>query len=129
MIGTRADERVCRHGRKTVAWANDSRTGELSTKRGPPPFRAGARLGTVSYSLEVWQTIHVLTGLGSDPPEEVEGLKDFRIRIERHDLDLFKLMVEGGTLTLQLDDGRSIDGFFNGHEFVCSSQVREPHKD
>jgi len=53
----------------------------------------------------------------------VEGLKEIRIRILRHDLDAFKLWQESATLNLRLEDGRRLDGFINGDQFVASGQL------
>lgn len=87
--------------------------------------QGGAPLGTVSYLLEIWQTIHIVTpGFGTGPTEEVEGLKEIRIRLVHHALDSFKLTHEGATLTLQLEGGRLIDGFLDGDAFIASGQLR-----
>lgn len=85
--------------------------------------RDGMQLGTMSYLLEIWQTFHIIRGLGVGPDEEVEGLKEIRIQILRHDLDTFKLWRERATLNLRLEDGRRLDGFVNDDEFVASGQL------
>lgn len=85
--------------------------------------RDGMQLGTMSYLLEIWQTFHIIRGLGPGPDEEVEGLKEIRIQILRHDLDTFKLWRERATLNLRLEDGRRLDGFVNDDEFVASGQL------
>jgi len=85
--------------------------------------RGGILLGTITYLLEIWQTFHIIRGFGTGPEEEVEGLKEIRIRILRHDLDAFKLWQETATLNLQLEDGRRLDGFINGDQFVASGQL------
>ena len=85
--------------------------------------RDGVQLGTMSYILEIWQTFHIIRGLGAGPGEEVEGLKEIRIQMLRHDLDTFKLWRERATLNLRLEDGRRLDGFLNDDEFVASGQL------
>ena len=85
--------------------------------------RDGMPLGTVTYLLEIWQTFHIVRAFGAGPEEEVEGLKEIRIRILRHDLDRFKLWQESATLNLRLEDGRRLDGFINGDQFVASGQL------
>ncbi len=85
--------------------------------------RDGVELGTLSYLLEIWQTFHIISGLGPGPDEEVEGLKEIRIQILRHDLDTFKLWRERATLNLRLEDGRRLEGFLNDDEFVASGQL------
>ena len=85
--------------------------------------RDGIDLGTMSYVLEIWQTFHIIRGLGTRPDEEVEGLKEISIQILRHDLDTFKLWRERATLNLRLEDGRRLDGFLNDDEFVASGQL------
>ena len=85
-------------------------------------WRAGVSLGTVSYVLEAWQTFHIVQGFGSGPAQEVEGLKELRVRLVRHNLD-FKLMQESATITLHLEDGRHVDGFLDGERFIASSQL------
>jgi hypothetical protein len=89
--------------------------------------RGGAALGTARYVMEIWQTFHVLTaGFGHPgPAEEVAGLMEIRIRLTNHDLDTFKLVQESATLTLHLEDGRHLDGFLNGDEFVASGQLTQ----
>lgn len=85
--------------------------------------RAGAPLGTVSYLLEVWQTYHIVKGFGAGPAQEVEGMKEIRLRLVRHTLDTFSLWQDSATLTLQLEDGRRLDGFLDGDMFIASSQL------
>jgi len=85
--------------------------------------RAGAPLGTVSYLLEVWQTFHVVQGFGAGPAQEIEGMKEIRLRLVRHTLDTFALWQDSATLTLQLEDGRRLEGFLNGDMFVASGQL------
>jgi hypothetical protein len=85
--------------------------------------RGGAALGTVSYLLEIWQTIHIIRTFGPGPAQELEGLKEIRISLVRHQLDTFKLWHDSATLTLQLEDGRRLDGFLNGNTFVASGQM------
>ncbi len=85
--------------------------------------RDGVTIGTASYRLEVWQTFHIISGLGPGPDEEVEGLKEIRIQLVRHDLDTFKLWRDRATLNLQLADGRRLDGFLNNDEFVAAGQM------
>ena len=85
--------------------------------------RAGAPLGTASYLLEIWQTFHIIQGLGPGPAEEIEGMKEIRLRLVRHSLDSFGLWQDSATLTLQLEDGRRLDGFLNGDMFVASGQL------
>lgn len=86
-------------------------------------LREGVPIGTASYVMEVWQTFHVISGLGPDPEEEVAGMKELNIQFLRHDLDTFKLWHDRATLTLRLQDGRQLDGFINGEEFVASGQM------
>lgn len=85
--------------------------------------RDGVRLGTMSYLLEIWQTFHIIRGMGPGPDEEVEGIKEIKIQILRHDLDTFKLWRERARLNLRLEDGRRLDGFLNNDEFVASGQL------
>ena len=85
--------------------------------------RDGVQLGTVSYLLEIWQTFHIIRGFGPGSDEEVEGLKEIRIQILRHDLDTFTLWQEGATLNLRLEDGRRLDGFLTNDEFVAGGQL------
>ena len=77
----------------------------------------------MSYLLEIWQTFHIIRGLGLVPTRRVEGLKEIRIPILRHDLDTFKLWRDRATLNLRLEDGRRLDGFLNDDEFVASGQL------
>ena len=85
--------------------------------------RAGAPLGTVSYLLEIWQTFHIVQTFGPGPAQEIEGMKQIRLRLVRHTLDTFALWLDSGTLTLQLEDGRRLEGFLNGDMFVASGQL------
>lgn len=85
--------------------------------------RAGTPLGAVSYLLEIWQTFHIVQGLGPGPAQEIEGMKEIRLRLVRHKLDTFALWQDSATLTLQLEDGRRLDGFLNGDVFVASGQL------
>lgn len=85
--------------------------------------RAGASLGTASYLLEIWQTFHIVQGFGAGPAEEVEGMKEIRIRLVHHTLDTFALWQDSATLTLQLEDGRRLEGFLNADMFVASGQL------
>lgn len=85
--------------------------------------RDGVAIGTASYLLEIWQTFHIISGLGPGPDEEVEGLKEIRIQFVRHDLDTFTLWRDRATLNLQLADGRRLDGFLNNDEFVPAGQL------
>ena len=77
----------------------------------------------MSYVLEIWQTFHILRTFGPGPDQEIEGLKDIRIQVVRHDLDTIKLWRESATLNLRLADGRRLDGFLNNDEFVASGQL------
>ena len=63
---------------------------------------AGNVMGAVAYLLEIWQTFHILSGLGPAPDEEVPGLMELRIHFLRHGLDALKLPEQAATLTLQL---------------------------
>jgi hypothetical protein len=85
--------------------------------------RAGAPLGTVSYILEIWQTFHIVQGFGAGSAQEMEGLKEIRLRLMHHTLDTFALWQDSATLTLQLEDGRRLEGFLNGDMFVASGQM------
>lgn len=85
--------------------------------------RAGAPIGTVSYLLEIWQTFHIVQGFGAGPAQEVQGMKEIRLRLVRHTLDTFALWQGSATLTLQLEDGRRLDGFLDGDMFIASSQL------
>jgi hypothetical protein len=80
-------------------------------------------LGKVSYLLEIWQTFHIVQGFGPGPAQEIEGMKAIRLRLVRHKLDTVALWQGGGTLTLQFEDGRRLDGFLNGDMFVASGQL------
>jgi hypothetical protein len=84
--------------------------------------RAGAPLGTVSYILEIWQTFHIVQGFGAGSVQEMEGMKEIRLRLMRQTLDTFAGQ-DSGTLTLQLEDGRRLEGFLNGDMFVASGQM------
>jgi hypothetical protein len=85
--------------------------------------RDGVQLGTMSYLLEIWQTFHIVRGFGPGPAQKLEGMKEIRLRILRHNLDTFTLWSEGATLNLRLEDGRTLDGFLNDGEFVASGQL------
>jgi hypothetical protein len=85
--------------------------------------RDGVALGSATYVMEVWQTFHVFRTFGPGPKQEVAGMKDINIRFVNHELDSFKLWKESATLTLHLEDGRRLDGFLNGDEFVASGQL------
>lgn len=84
--------------------------------------RDGAAIGTATYLMEIWQTFHILRTFGAGGGE-VAGMKDISITLVRHDLDTFKLWQERATLTLHFEDGRRLDGFLNGDEFVASGQL------
>lgn len=86
-------------------------------------LRAGNPVGTVSYILEIWQTFHIVQGFGPGPAQEIEGMKEIRIRLVRHQLDSFKFWQATETLTLQFEDGRRLDGFFDGAAFIASGQL------
>lgn len=86
-------------------------------------MRGGVALGSATYVMEIWQTFHILRGLGPGPEEEVAGTKEISITFIRHDLDTFRLWQDRATLTLHLEDGRRLDGFLNGDEFVASGQL------
>lgn len=73
--------------------------------------------------MEIWQTFHIISGLGPGPEEEVAGLKELNIQFLRHDLDTLKLWHDRATLTLLFQDGRQLEGFLNGDEFVASGQL------
>jgi hypothetical protein len=85
--------------------------------------RAGAPLGAVSYLLEIWQTFHIVHGFGAGPAEEIEGMKEIRLRLLRHTLDTFAFWQDSTTLTLQLEDGRRLEGFLNDDMFIASGQL------
>jgi hypothetical protein len=85
--------------------------------------RDGAALVTVSYLLEMWQTFHFVRTFGPGSEQEIEGMKEIRIHLVRHDLDTFKLWHERATLTLKLEDGRRLDGFLDGTSFIASGQL------
>ncbi len=85
--------------------------------------QAGNPLGTVSYILEIWQTFHIVQGFGPGPAQEIDGMKEIRIRLVRHQLDSFKFWQEAAVLTLQFEDGRRLDGFLDGDAFVASGQL------
>jgi len=50
-------------------------------------------------------------------------MKEIRLRLVRHTLDTFAVWQESATLTLQLEDGRRLEGFLNGDMFVASGQL------
>ena len=83
----------------------------------------GVQLGTMSYVFEIWQTFHIVRTFGPGPDQELEGMKEIKIKVLRHDLDTFKLWRESATLNLRLEDGRRLDGFLNDGEFVASGQL------
>ena len=85
--------------------------------------RDGVTLGSVTYVMEIWQTFHILSALGPGPNEEVPGLKDIRIMLTKHQLDTFRLCQDLATLTLRLQDGRTLEGFLDGDAFVASGQL------
>ena len=84
--------------------------------------RDGVALGSATYVMEIWQTFHILNTFGAGG-EDVAGMKDISITFMSHDLDTFKLWQEPATMTLHLEDGRRLDGFLNGDEFVASGQL------
>ena len=84
--------------------------------------RDGAAIGSATYVMEIWQTFHILRTLGTGGGE-VAGMKDISITLIQHDLDTFRLWQERAFLTLHLEDGRRLDGFLSGDEFVASGQL------
>ena len=85
--------------------------------------RDGTILGTVSYVLEIWQTFHIVQTFGPSPAQEIPGMQEIHIQFVRHELDTFALWQQNATLTLQLQDGRRLDGFLDGNKFVASGQM------
>ena len=85
--------------------------------------RGGAVIGSVTYVMEIWQTFHIIRGLGPGPEEEVAGMKEINITFINHTLDTFKLWQDRATLTLKLEDGRTLEGFLDGDSFVASGQL------
>ncbi len=85
--------------------------------------RYGVQLGTMSYVFETWQTFHISRTFGPGPDQELKGMKDIKIQVLRQDLDTIKLWRDRATLNLRLEDGRRLDGFLNGGEFVASGQL------
>jgi hypothetical protein len=85
--------------------------------------RAGVTLGTVSYLMEIWKTVHIVQGFGPGPAQEIDGLREIRIRLVTRPKDTFRFSMDHDTLTLRLEDGRQLDGFLNGDAFIASSQL------
>lgn len=85
--------------------------------------RDSAKIGMATYVLEIWQTFHITRAFGPGPEQETAGMKDIHITFVRHDLDTFRLWQDRAMLTLHLQDGRRLDGFLNGDEFVASGQL------
>jgi hypothetical protein len=85
--------------------------------------RDDARLGSVTYVMEIWQTFHIRRTFGPGPDQEVAGMKEINITFINHQFDTFRLWQERATLTLKLEDGRSLEGFLDGDSFVASGQL------
>jgi hypothetical protein len=86
-------------------------------------MREGVALGSATYVMEIWQTFHIQRTFGPGPEQEVAGMKEISITFINHQLDTFSLWQDRATLTLHLEDGRQLDGFLNGDEFVASGQL------
>jgi|tagenome__1003787_1003787.scaffolds.fasta_scaffold18930540_1 hypothetical protein len=84
----------------------------------------GETIATVRYAIREDQTFHLLKRFGEGSGEEAPGLKRLVFGIDSRDLDLWSL--SGVTVTLYLEDGRSVDLFHSGDRFVNSSQLRSP---
>jgi hypothetical protein len=82
---------------------------------------AGATLGAISYTLEIWQTFQsIRTGT---EVETVVGPPHIDVRIDKRQLKRLTPWPEGAMLTLQLKDGRRVDGFIRGERFVPSGSI------
>lgn len=85
--------------------------------------RDGVPMSNVTYVMEIWQTFHIIRTFGSGPDQEVAGMKEINITFVNHQLDTFRLWQDRATLTLKLEDGRSLEGFLDGDSFVASGQL------
>jgi hypothetical protein len=50
-------------------------------------------------------------------------MKEIRLRLVRQEFDTLALWHDSATLTLQLEDGRRLEGFLNGDMFVACGQL------
>ena len=85
--------------------------------------RNGVAMGNVTYVMEIWQTFHISRTFGPGPDQEIAGMKEISITFIKHTLDTFALRQDRATLTLKLEDGRTLEGFLDGDSFIASGQL------
>lgn len=84
--------------------------------------RDGTLLGDVSYTIEIYQTFHIVTPVSGQGREEIPGVKESVIDIDVESVNPRELR-RGGTLTLHLSDGRTLNVFASGDGWTAAGAI------